>query len=148
MEFNSAQLFVELLHRLLKFEKQAKYCDAMLLHHLLQNGGDCKTHKTTSSEVVYALDGSIDRFDFQRSTARLKTLGYISAQTLTKSRTHFTVNREAVLGLLAKPLPRNMPGIDNRHFSFLDAWRAAQDATQTAGVTDPVALPEHPVAFT
>lgn len=123
---DSKALFNELLHRLRKYE-DGKYSDAMLLHYLLRQGADGTEFKTTAVKVALdALSGCINRRDVQRSIDRLTELGLISTRVHANTRTHFTVNREAVLTLLAKPLPRNLPGIDERHFPFLDEWVAAQ----------------------
>ena len=123
---DSKSLFNELLHRLCKYE-DAKYSDAMLLHYLLRQGADVAELRTTAAKVAQdALSGCVNRRDVQRSIDRLTQLGLISTRVHANTRTHFKVNRDAVLTLLAKPLPRNLPGIDERPFSFLDEWQAAQ----------------------
>lgn len=123
---DSKALFNELLHRLRKYA-DGKYSDAMLLHYLLRQGADGTEFKTTAVKVALdALSGCINRRDVQRSIDRLTELGLISTRVHANTRTHFKVNREAVLALLAKPLPRNLPGIDERHFPFLDEWSASQ----------------------
>jgi hypothetical protein len=128
---SSKELFNELLHRLHKFE-QGKYSDAMLLHYLLRQGADDTEFKSTAVKVALdALAGCLNRRDVQRSIERLTQLGLIATRVHANTRTHFTVNRDAVLALLAKPLPRNLPGIDERHFGFLDEWKAVQDVTGT-----------------
>ena len=129
---DSKALFNELLHRLSKYE-DGKYSDAMLLHYLLRQGADGIEFKTTAVAVALdALAGCLNRRDVQRSTERLTNMGLISTRVHANTRTHFTVNREAVLALLAKPLPRNLPGIDARHFPFLDEWRAVQTNAASA----------------
>jgi hypothetical protein len=126
MNMNSQSLFIELLHRLRKYE-DAKYSDAMLLHYLLRQGADETEFKSTAVKVALdALAGCLNRWEVQRAIDRLTQLGLISTRVHANTRTHFKVNRDAVLALLAKPLPRNLPGIDERHFSFLDEWQAAQ----------------------
>lgn len=133
---DSKALFNELLHRLRKYE-DGKYSDAMLLHYLLRQGADVVEHKTTSVKVALdALAGCLNRHDVQRSTVRLSQLGLISTRVHANTRTHFTVNRAAVLALLAKPLPRNLPGIDERHFPFLDEWRTAQKEAGSANAAN------------
>jgi DNA-binding MarR family transcriptional regulator len=129
---DSKALFNELLHRLRKYE-DGKYSDAMLLHYLLRQGADDSEFKSTAVKVALdALSGCLNRWEVQRSIDRLSQLGLISTRVHANTRTHFTVNREAVLALLAKPLPRNLPGIDERHFPFLDEWKAAQKAAGSA----------------
>jgi hypothetical protein len=126
---NSKLLFNELLHRLAKYE-HGKYSDAMLLHYLLRQGADDIEFKSTAVKVALdALAGCLNRWEVQRSIERLTKLGLIATRVHANTRTHFTVNRDAVLALLAKPLPRNLPGIDERHFAFLDEWQAAQSVT-------------------
>ena len=143
---DSKALFNELLHRLRKYE-DGKYSDAMLLHYLLRQGADDAEFKTTAVKVALdALAGCLNRRDVQRSIVRLSQLGLISTRVHANTRTHFTVNREAVLALLAKPLPRNLPGIDERHFPFLDEWKTAQKTAGSAdaanGQTNPEVLPQ------
>lgn len=139
---DSKALFNELIHRLSKYE-DGKYSDAMLLHYLLRQGADDAEYKTTAVKVAFdALAGCLNRRDVQRSTERLSQLGLISTRVHANTRTHFTVNREAVLALLAKPLPRNLPGIDERHFPFLDEWRAAQTTAGSADAANEPIKPE------
>lgn len=143
---DSKSLFNELLHRLSKYEN-GKYSDAMLLHYLLRQGADGEEFKSTAVKVALdALSGCLNRWEVQRSIERLTQLGLISTRVHANTRTHFTVNREAVLALLAKPLPRNLPGIDERHFPFLDEWRAAQAGAVSANAANehirPEALPQ------
>lgn len=143
---DSKTLFNELLHRLTKY-KNGKYSDAMLLHYLLRQGADKEEFKTTAIKVALdALAGCLNRGDVQRSIERLKQLGLISTRVHANTRTHFTVNREAVLELLSEPLPRNLPGIDERHFSFLDEWQSVRsDTVSVYQVTEPTtseALPQ------
>ena len=124
MNTDSKALFNELLHRLCKYE-DCKYSDAMLLHYLLRQGADGTELKTTAVKVALdALHGCINRRDVQRSVERLTKLELISTRVHANTRTHFSVNRQAVLALLEKPLPRNLPGIDERHFPFLDEWES------------------------
>lgn len=133
---DSKALFNELLHRLRKYA-DGKYSDAMLLHYLLRQGADDAEFKTTAVKVALdALYGCINRRDVQRSIDRLTELGLISTRVHANTRTHFTVNRDAVLALLAKPLPRNLPGIDERHFPFLDEWAAAQSDPLSASAAN------------
>jgi hypothetical protein len=121
---DSKALFNELLHRLCKYE-DCKYSDEMLLHYLLRQGADEAEFKTTSVKLALdALSGCLNRWEVQRSADRLSKLGLISTRVHANTRTHFLVNRQTVLALLAKPLARNLPGIDERHFSFLDAWQS------------------------
>lgn len=123
---DSKTLFNELLHRLTKYEG-GKYSDAMLLHYLLRQGADDTEFKTTAVKVALdAMSGCLNRWDVQRSLGRLTNMGLISTRVHANTRTHFTVKRDAVLALLAKPLPRNLPGLDERSFPFLDEWAAAQ----------------------
>ena len=123
---DSKTLFNELLHRLCKYEG-GKYSDAMLLHYLIRQGADDVEFKSTAVKVALdALAGCVNRRDVQRSIERLTQLGLISTRIHANTRTHFTVNRDAVLALLAKPLPRNLPGLDERSFPFLDQWTSAQ----------------------
>lgn len=125
---DSKALFVELLHRLRKFE-DGKYSDAMLLHYLLRQGANEAEFKTTAVKVALdALSGCLNRWEVQRSIVRLTEMGLISTRVHANTRTHFSVNRDAVLALLARPLPRNLPGIDERSFPFLDDWHESQRA--------------------
>lgn len=140
MDMDSKALFNELLHRLRKFE-DGKYSDAMLLHYLLRQGADGSEFKTTAIKVALdALHGCLNRWEVQRSIVRLSQLGLISTRVHANTRTHFSVNRQAVLALLAKPLPRNLPGIDERHFPFLDEWKSLQtDALSANAANEPAA---------
>lgn len=139
---DSKALFNELLHRLRKHE-DGKYSDAMLLHYLLRQGADETEFKSTAVKVALdALAGCLNRWEVQRSIDRLSQLGLISTRVHANTRTHFTVNREAVLALLAKPLPRNLPGIDERHFPFLDEWKAAQTTAGAADAANEAIKPE------
>jgi hypothetical protein len=139
---DSKALFNELLHRLRKYE-DGKYSDAMLLHYLLRQGADDSEFKSTAVKVALdALSGCLNRWEVQRSIDRLSQLGLISTRVHANTRTHFTVNREAVLALLAKPLPRNLPGIDERHFPFLDEWKTAQKAAGSADAANEQINPE------
>ena len=139
---DSKALFNELLHRLRKHE-DGKYSDAMLLHYLLRQGADETEFKSTAVKVALdALAGCLNRWEVQRSIDRLSQLGLISTRVHANTRTHFTVNREAVLALLAKPLPRNLPGIDERHFPFLDEWKAAQTTAGSADAANEPIKPE------
>lgn len=145
---DSKALFNELLHRLAKYE-QGKYSDAMVLHYLLRQGADEEEFKSTAVKVALdALAGCLNRRDVQRSVERLTSMGLISTRVHANTRTHFTVHREAVLRLLAKPLPRNLPGLDERHFSFLDEWKAASEAPSSVVPDLEQAEPEdssHPI---
>lgn len=139
---DSKALFNELLHRLRRYE-DCKYSDAMLLHYLLRQGADDAEFKTTAVKVALdALAGCLNRRDVQRSIVRLSQLGLISTRVHANTRTHFTVKREAVLALLAKPLPRNLPGIDGRHFPFLDEWKTAQKSAGSADAANEQINPE------
>lgn len=139
---DSKALFNELLHRLRKHE-DGKYSDAMLLHYLLRQGADETEFKSTAVKVALdALAGCLNRWEVQRSIDRLSQLGLISTRVHANTRTHFTVNRGAVLALLAKPLPRNLPGIDERHFPFLDEWKAAQTTAGSADAANEPIKPE------
>lgn len=132
MNTDSKALFNELLHRLCKYE-DCKYSDAMLLHYLLRQGADGTEFKTTAVKVALdALHGCINRRDVQRSVERLTKLELISTRVHANTRTHFSVNRQAVLALLEKPLPRNLPGIDERHFPFLDEWESLHSDASSA----------------
>ncbi|WP_157539097.1 hypothetical protein [Hydrogenophaga flava] len=132
MNTDSKALFNELLHRLCKYE-DCKYSDAMLLHYLLRQGADGTEFKTTAVKVALdALHGCINRRDVQRSVERLTKLELISTRVHANTRTHFSVNRQAVLALLEKPLPRNLPGIDERHFPFLDEWESLHSDAPSA----------------
>ncbi len=125
---DSSQLFVEILHRLHKYE-DGKYSDALLLHYLLRQGAEEAEFKTTAVKVALdAMSGCINRRDVQRSIVRLTEMGLISTRVHANTRTHFSVNRDAVLALLARPLPRNLPGIDERFFPFLNDWHESQRA--------------------
>lgn len=133
---DSKALFVELLHRLNKYE-DGKYSDAMFLHYLLRQGAHEVEFKTTAVKVALdAMSGSINRRDVQRSIVRLTEMGLISTRVHANTRTHFSVHREAVLDLLARPLPRNLPGIDEREFSFLTDWRESQSSATSPSQTD------------
>lgn len=153
MNMDSKALFSELLHRLCKYE-DCKYSDAMLLHYLLRQGADGTEFKTTAVKVALdALHGCINRRDVQRSVERLTKLELISTRVHANTRTHFSVNRQAVLTLLARPLPRNLPGIDERHFPFLDEWKSLQtDALSANAANEPAAgqegdhVPQIPIA--
>lgn len=139
---DSKALFNELLHRLRKYE-DGKYSDAMLLHYLLRQGADDSEFKSTAVKVALdALSGCLNRWEVQRSIDRLSQLGLISTRVHANTRTHFTVKREAVLALLAKPLPRNLPGIDERHFPFLDEWKTDQKAAGSADAANEQINPE------
>lgn len=132
---DSKTLFNELLHRLSKYE-EGKYSDAMLLHYLLRQGADEQEFKSTAVKVALdALAGCINRWDVQRSIERLTKMGLIATRVHANTRTHLSVNPEAVLALLEKPLPRNLPGLDDRHFAFLDRWRDAKTSDSTAEST-------------
>ena len=123
---DSKTLFNELLHRLCKYEG-GKYSDAMLLHYLLRQGADEQEFKSTAVSIALdALSACVNRRDVQRSIERLTGMGLITTRVHANTRTHFSVNKAAVLALLSKPLPRNLPGLDERHFAFLDRWREMQ----------------------
>lgn len=115
----NSTLFVELVHRL------KKYSDAAVLNALLINGADEREYKT--SAVKLALDvllGAVGRRDVQRAFERLSDLGLIDIRVHANTRTHVTVNREAVLAFLRQPLPSRLPGLSAREFPFLEAWAA------------------------
>lgn len=129
MNLTASDLFIELLHRLRMFDRKTKYSDAMLLYYLLRMGADGDSeYKTTSTKVWWdGLAGYIDKNDFQSSTKRLEELGFITVRIHANYKTHFTVHRAAVLQLLSTPeLPSRLPGVDDRNFPFLDAWREAK----------------------
>lgn len=139
---DSKTLFNELLHRLSKYE-DGKYSDAMLLHYLLRQGADVQEFKSTAVAIALdALSGCVNRRDVQRSIERLTSSGLIATRVHANTRTHFSVNPEAVLALLAKPLPRNLPGLDDRHFAFLDRWREAKAPPPPTELTGMQTSPE------
>ena len=125
------QLFIELVQRL------AKYSDAAVLWIFLKEHADVAEYKDSAERIAYdQLQQTVDRRDVQRSLGRLKQQGLISTRVHANFRTHVTVNREAVLELLRKPMAERMPSRSAKHFPFLDAWDADIAATQAAAVVE------------
>ena len=133
------QLFIELVQRL------AKYSDAAVLWIFLKEHADVAEYKDSAERIAYdQLQQTVDRRDVQRSLGRLKQQGLISTRVHANFRTHVTVNREAVLALLRKPMAERMPSRSAKHFPFLDAWDADIAATQAAEAIESASATELP----
>ncbi|MFP5473852.1 MAG: hypothetical protein ACLGJD_09435 [Gammaproteobacteria bacterium] len=120
-------LFRDLSHRLCDF------AEAAVLLALLSNHADVTEYKTTSVKMsLDRLEGMVPRLGVQRALKRLKARGLINIRIQPNTATLVRVDREAVLALLRKPMPDHIPGNDDYHFPFLDAWAADKAANPQA----------------
>lgn len=100
---------------------------SMVLTHLLECQADVSEYQTTFERIAYdATDEYLTKRQVRLATAKLTKLGLVSTMAHPNTRTYFTVNRDAVLALLAQPLPKRLPGMSDRNFPFLDAWQQAR----------------------
>lgn len=119
------------------------YADAAVLWILLKEEADVKEEGVTSGGLAeIQLCDTIDRKTAQRSIQRLRDMGFITTRVHKNTKTLVTVNREAVLELLRKPIPERLPAVSKKQFAFLDAWNAdraaiaAQQAIDDASQAD------------
>jgi hypothetical protein len=137
MEASNQVLFIHLMHVL------KKYTDVCVVMALLSDLADQREVKTTAGELALRkLETHISRKEVQRSFDRLSDLGLIDIRVHANTRTHVTVNREAVLSMLRLPLPNRLPGLSARELPFLEAWAADR---ATAESLSPVDEPSAPV---
>lgn len=118
------------------------YADAAVLWILLKEEADVKEEGVTSGGLAeIQLCDTIDRKTAQRSIQRLRDMGFVTTRIHKNTKTLVTVNREAVLELLRKPIPERLPAVSKKQFAFLDAWNAdraaiaAQQAIDAASQT-------------
>lgn len=112
------QLFIELMLRLKNFP------EAAVLWLLLKEHADIREFKvSTGSIALELLPGVTNQREVHRAIVRLKKQGLIQARIHANYRTLVTVDRTAVLALLREPVADRLPGRNQKHFPFLDAWR-------------------------
>ncbi|MFC7411530.1 hypothetical protein [Hydrogenophaga atypica] len=130
-EQSSQVLFVHLMHVL------KKYTDVCVLMALLSDQADLKEVKTTAGEIaLHKMHMKVPRLAVQRSFDRLSDLGLIDIRVHANTRTHVTVNRDAVLAFLRQPLPSRLPGLSAREFPFLEAWAADRAMAESLSPAD------------
>lgn len=120
----SQLLFIELVHRL------KHYTDAMFLFGMLKERADLREFESTRPKMSRRqMEGAVTDREVRRSLERLQDSGLITVRTHANTRTHVTVNRQAVLDLLRQPVSPRLPGLHEFSFPFLDAWAADSDAS-------------------
>lgn len=103
--------------------------NVVVLMYLLERQADLQEAKTTSAMIAtHGLHGALTYREVRNAINDLIELGLVTTRVHPNTRTHFTVHRDAVLQLLAKPLPHDLPGVRQSSYPFLDAWRAASVA--------------------
>ena len=130
MSLNS-DLFVRLSYRLKSMRNVA------VLMYLLENGADVAEVKNTLPMISYhGLSNAVSYKEVRKAVEDLIELGLVTTRIHANTKTHFTVDRAAVLAFLSKPVAHDLPGLRDSAYPFLEAWR-----------TQPVGQPsQEPVA--
>lgn len=128
----STDLLVELAYRLKSLR------NAAVLTHLLRVGADETVVKTTPAAMArHELDDQLSYKEVRNAIEDLVRLGLVTTVVHPNTRTHLTVDRAAVLALLAQPLSGRLPGLAHRDFAFLTAWRDLRAQAHTLSTTSP-----------
>jgi hypothetical protein len=116
---NQKTLLVELLYRL------HSYRNAVVMYALLEAQADVEEFKISIPVLSDRFAGRVSVDEVRKAIRDLKALGLVTTRAYPNLKTYFTVDRAAVLELLAQPLPDMLPAIRERDFAFLPAWREA-----------------------
>ena len=99
----------------------------MLLVFLLQREADVKECKTSLGHIAKHRTGEfLTKQQTRLAADKLIKLGLIGKVIHPNTNTYFTVNRAAVLELLAQPLPPGLPGTEDRNFPFLEGMATSK----------------------
>lgn len=119
------------------------YADAAVLWIFLKEEADEIEYGAKSGKMSEEqLCSTVSSATVKRSIQRLQETGFITTRVHKNTKTLVTVNREAVLELLRKPIPERLPAVSKKQFAFLDAWNAdraaiaAQQAIDDASQVD------------
>jgi hypothetical protein len=127
-------LFVELSYRLKSFR------DATVLVALLLEKADERELKISLMNLALGRLANQLTFEQVRKSIRdLKAAGLVTTRVHPHLKTFFSVDRAAVLQLLASPLPETLPAMSDHAFPFLAVWQAATERATL--ITEPVASP-------
>jgi hypothetical protein len=124
-------LYVKLSHQL------KSYRNAAVLYALLEAAADEREFKKSVPMLSFEnLRESLSAKQARNAIDDLVALGLVSTRVYPNLKTYFTVNRDAVLDLLAKPLPDTLPGTRDNNFPFLAVWKERTE--RLAAESEPV----------
>jgi len=128
---NCNNLFMHLIQRM------KSYADASVLWVFLKEHADEDEYAVSVYKLAeIQLCGDISKDAAHRSIKKLQELGFLNVRVRKNSETLVTVNREAVLELLRKPVAERMPAVSKKVFPFLDAWNADLTQRESGAQTD------------